>query len=76
MIPHNGRRACGLRRALVLAGVKTQVSSLWQVDDAAPKDLMVDHYIRLKAGAGRSQALPESQLAMLKDPGAPTPIAP
>ena len=52
----------------MLAGVRTQVASLWKVDDAATKDLMIDYYTRLSAGAGRSQALREAQLAMLKDP--------
>jgi CHAT domain-containing protein len=64
----NGEGVYGLRRALVLAGVRTQIASLWKVDDAATRDLMSDYYQRLQAGAGRSQALREAQLAMLKDP--------
>jgi CHAT domain-containing protein len=64
-----GEGVYGLRRALVLAGVRTQVASLWKVDDAATRDLVADYYRRLGAGAGRSQALREAQLAMLKDPG-------
>ena len=64
----NGEGVYGLRRALVLAGVRTQIASLWKVDDAATKDLMIDYYRRLQAGAGRSQALREAQLAMLKSP--------
>ncbi len=64
----NGEGVYGLRRALVLAGVRTQIASLWKVDDAATKDLMIDYYRRLQAGAGRSQALREAQLTMLKDP--------
>jgi CHAT domain-containing protein len=34
----------GLRRALVLARAESQVTTLWQVDDAATRDLMVDFY--------------------------------
>jgi CHAT domain-containing protein len=64
----NGEGVYGLRRALVLAGVRTQVVSLWKVDDAATKDLMAAYYARLGAGAGRSQALRDAQLAMLDDP--------
>ena len=64
----NGEGVYGLRRALVLAGVRTQIASLWKVDDAATKDLMIDYYRRLQAGAGRSQALREAQLTMLRDP--------
>ncbi|MGH8521535.1 MAG: CHAT domain-containing protein, partial [Gammaproteobacteria bacterium] len=64
----NGEGVYGLRRALVLAGVRTQIASLWKVDDAATKDLMIDYYRRLQAGAGRSQALREAQLTMLKNP--------
>jgi CHAT domain-containing protein len=64
----NGEGVYGLRRALVLAGVRTQLASLWKVDDAATRDLMIDYYRRLQAGAGRSQALREAQLTMLRDP--------
>ncbi len=64
----NGEGVYGLRRALVLAGVQTQVASLWKVDDTATKDLMVDYYALLNAGEGRSAALRAAQLTMLKDP--------
>jgi CHAT domain-containing protein len=64
----NGEGVYGLRRALVLAGVRTQIASLWKVDDAATRDLMVDYYRRLQAGAGRPQALREAQLTMFRDP--------
>lgn len=56
----------GLRRALVLAGSESQVMSLWQVDDAATRDLMVAYYKRLQAGEGRTEALRAVQLEMLK----------
>ena len=64
----NGEGVYGLRRALVLAGVQTQVVSLWKVDDTATKDLMVDYYQHLNAGAGHSAALRQAQLTMLQDP--------
>ena len=58
----------GLRRALVLAGSEAQLMSLWSVSDQATRTLMVDYYTRLKAGEGRSAALRNVQLDMLKDP--------
>ncbi|MFN2514930.1 MAG: tetratricopeptide repeat protein [Pyrinomonadaceae bacterium] len=56
----------GLRRALVLAGAESQVMSLWQVSDAATRDLMVTYYKRLESGEGRSEALRQVQLEMLR----------
>ncbi|HKS40126.1 MAG TPA: CHAT domain-containing tetratricopeptide repeat protein [Blastocatellia bacterium] len=62
----NGEGVYGLRRALVLAGSETQVMSLWQVDDEGTRDLMIDYYKALQAGQGRSEALRNVQLRMLK----------
>ncbi len=61
-----GEGVYGLRRALVIAGSESQLISLWKVDDNATKDLMVKYYGRLKTGAGRSEALRQIQLEMLK----------
>ncbi|MCC5636449.1 CHAT domain-containing protein [Nostoc sp. CHAB 5844] len=55
----------GLRRALVIAGSQTQVLSLWQVDDAATKELMVKYYQNLQALKGRHEALRSAQLEFL-----------
>jgi MYXO-CTERM domain-containing protein len=55
----------GLRRALVLAGARTQVMSLWKVDDAATEELMTGYYRRLQAGDGKGEAMRKVQLAML-----------
>lgn len=38
--------------------------SLWEVDDAATRDLMVDYYERLIKGEGRGEALRNVQLQM------------
>ncbi|MGH9944700.1 MAG: CHAT domain-containing protein, partial [Pyrinomonadaceae bacterium] len=65
----NGEGVYGLRRALVLAGSESQVMSLWQVSDAATRDLMVAYYRRLQAGEGRTEALRQVQLEMLKGGG-------
>lgn len=56
----------GLRRALVIAGSETQIMSLWEVDDAATRDLMVDYYDRLLKGEGRGEALRNVQLEMCR----------
>ncbi|MEM8638370.1 MAG: CHAT domain-containing tetratricopeptide repeat protein [Cyanobacteria bacterium P01_G01_bin.54] len=62
----SGEGVYGLRRALVIAGAESQVISLWQVDDAATQQLMVDYYTQLQQGVGRSEALRRVQLAMLQ----------
>ncbi|MBA2503919.1 MAG: CHAT domain-containing protein, partial [Pyrinomonadaceae bacterium] len=62
----NGAGVYGLRRALVLAGSETQVMSLWQVSDEATRDLMIAYYKRLQAGEGRTEALRNVQLEMIR----------
>lgn len=62
----NGEGVYGLRRSLVLAGSQTQVMSLWKVSDSGTRDLMVAYYTRLQAGEGRTEALRQVQLAMLR----------
>ena len=58
----------GLRRTLAIAGAETLITSLWKVDDAATRDLMVQTYGALQAGKGRSEGLRAAQLAMLATP--------
>lgn len=62
----NGEGVYGLRRALVIAGTESQVMSLWQVSDAATRDLMIDYYKGLMTGGGRSESLRTVQLEMLR----------
>jgi CHAT domain-containing protein len=64
----NGDGVYGLRRALVIAGAESLVMSLWQVDDVATQNLMTGYYKRLEAGGGRSAALRDVQLELLKSP--------
>jgi MYXO-CTERM domain-containing protein len=59
----------GLRRALVIAGAETVVTSLWRVADAATRDLMQAYYAELRRGAGRSEAMRKVELGMLAEPG-------
>jgi len=61
----NGEGVYGLRRALVLAGAASQLTSLWQVSDEGTKNLMVQYYDRLLANQGRSDALRQTQLEFL-----------
>jgi CHAT domain-containing protein len=62
-----GEGIYGLRRALVIAGSESQLISLWKVEDEATKDLMVNYYKRLLNNQGRSEALRQTQLEMLKN---------
>ncbi len=62
----NGDGVYGLRRALVIAGSRSQLMSLWQVDDEATRDLMTAYYKTLDRGTGRSEALRKVQRRMLK----------
>jgi CHAT domain-containing protein/Tfp pilus assembly protein PilF len=62
----NGEGVQGLRRALVLAGSESQMMSLWPVLDRRTKDLMIPYYKALRRGEGRSEALRQVQLQMLR----------
>jgi CHAT domain-containing protein len=59
------RGLSGLRRALAVAGARTQVLSLWQVSDTSTSDLMKRYYQKVIAGAGRSAAMHETQRELL-----------
>src|SRR5262249_58879796 len=60
----------GLQRALHAAGVRTTVTSLWSVQDAATAELMEEFYKRLwgKEKVSRLEALRQAQIAILRDP--------
>lgn len=64
----NGEGVYGLRRALAEAGAETLVMSMWRVDDAATRALMVRYYERLRAGEGRTEALRHARLSLLAEP--------
>ncbi|HEX8290692.1 MAG TPA: CHAT domain-containing tetratricopeptide repeat protein, partial [Pyrinomonadaceae bacterium] len=61
-----GNGVYGLKRALALAGAESQVMSLWKVDDETTRAIMVRFYTRLRAGEGRSEALRQIRLEILK----------
>ena len=56
----------GLRRAVMMAGARAQVVSLWKVDDDATRDLMVAYYDLLVKGFGRAEALNHVQRKIAK----------
>jgi CHAT domain-containing protein/Tfp pilus assembly protein PilF len=56
----------GLRRALTLAGARTQMVTLWPVGDATTRQLVTAYYGKLAQGMGRSQALRKVQLELLR----------
>ncbi|MCD4785845.1 MAG: CHAT domain-containing protein [Candidatus Eremiobacteraeota bacterium] len=62
-----GEGVFGLRRAFQLAGAKTVVMSLWSVPDKQTQELMVDYYGRIKNGEGKSKALRNTMLSIIKE---------
>ncbi|MEO0853316.1 MAG: CHAT domain-containing protein, partial [Cyanobacteria bacterium J06648_11] len=63
-----GEGVYGLRRAFTLAGAQSQLMSLWNVDDESTRILMEKYYQHLQQGEGRSEALRQAQLEMMRDP--------
>ena len=56
-----GEGVYGLKRAITVAGSKSSLLSLWNVDDAATAAFMESFYKRLKSGEGKGRALAETQ---------------
>lgn len=62
-----GNGLISLRRAFEVAGAKTVVSSLWQVDDEATVDLMTRFYENYwLRGLGKAESLHRAKLQLLK----------
>jgi CHAT domain-containing protein len=59
-----GQGVYGLRRALVVAGAETVVTSLWKVNDKTTQELMEAYYHQLLKGQGRATALRQAMLAL------------
>jgi CHAT domain-containing protein/Tfp pilus assembly protein PilF len=65
-----GEGIIGLTRALLYAGAKNIIVSLWQVADESTSDLMVDFYKNLLASKGQlsySEALRNAKLKMIRE---------
>lgn len=61
-----GEGIISLARAFAYAGAKSIVTTLWSVDDAKTKDLMVDFYRKLKKGMTKDAALRQAKLDYLE----------
>jgi len=61
-----GEGVFGLQRSFLIAGAQALVMSLWSVPDQETRDLMVDFYRQVAAGAPRRAAFRRSQLRMLR----------
>lgn len=64
-----GEGVQGLARAFFLAGAKSVVVSLWDVNDAATAELMRRFYANLKSGLSKDEALRQAKLAIRNQPG-------
>ncbi len=64
----SGEGVYGLRRAVVLAGARSQVVSLWNVHDSSAPELMREFYAELARGTGRAEALRRAKLRLPRQP--------
>lgn len=65
--PRSGEGLIGLRRAFLLAGAKTVISSLWSIPDQETSELMELFYGNLwQKGMGKHEALRQAQLEMIR----------
>jgi CHAT domain-containing protein len=59
---HPGDGVYGLRRAILAAGARSEVMTLWEIDDAPSAELIVAFYGHLLTGESVSSALRNAQL--------------
>jgi CHAT domain-containing protein len=64
----------GLAEAFLLAGAKSVVGALWNVDDSATEALMKDFYRHLASGEDKAFALRQAKLDYLERLGDRPPI--
>ena len=57
----SGEGVYGLKRAIAVAGAKSNILALWEVDDAATSVFMTNFYQRLKNGETKYDALKNTQ---------------
>jgi CHAT domain-containing protein len=63
-----GEGVFGLQRAFHIAGARTVIASMWNVDDVATQALMVAFYRNLwKKKLGKLEALRQAQLSMIRN---------
>jgi len=56
----------GLTEAFLLAGAKSVVGALWEVDDSATRSLMKNFYLHLAQGQEKASALRQAKLDYLR----------
>jgi CHAT domain-containing protein len=61
-----GEGIISLARAFAYAGAKSIITTLWQVEDAATKDISIDFYKKLKKGFTKDVALRQAKLRHIK----------
>lgn len=64
----DGGEITTLAEAFSSAGATTVLASLWSVGDESTKELMVEFYKQLAAGASKAEALQKAEIKLLKDP--------
>jgi CHAT domain-containing protein len=62
-----GEGVISLARAFAYAGAKSMVTSLWKVNDASTKDLMINLHQNLKSGMTKDQAVQQAKLKYISD---------
>jgi CHAT domain-containing protein/Tfp pilus assembly protein PilF len=67
----SGQGVFGLRRALAIAGARSQMLTLWQVQDQTTKEIMVSFYAQVRQGVPFAEALRRTQLAVLRQESLP-----
>ena len=60
----SGDSIYGLKRSIAVAGARSSLLSLWEVNDNATAAFMETFYNKLKAGEGRSNALASTQKSL------------
>jgi CHAT domain-containing protein len=64
-----GEGVYGMRRAAAIAGAKSFVAPLWNVEDRVQRRLMAQFYRGLASGLTRSEALRQAKLQLRSAPG-------
>ena len=62
-----GEASLSMGSAFTAAGARSTLTTLWQVDDAATKELMVHFYTALTEGHTKAKALQLAQQALIED---------
>lgn len=61
-----GEGVFGLRRAFIVAGARSLIMSLWSVPSRETKELMTDFYTLAATGKGKSEALRQAKIGIMR----------